>query len=163
MNQTLLITLLSVSGVLFITLICLFIISRKSQRVMRDLLEIMTHPEQVKIQSAIRVLDVLFKDEINKIDNNFKAMSDTLNAQINHSEQMKHDLTDRTDKLIEVADNAVKKIANISQRLENTVDGLQSIVDSNRWCEVQKAADTFSSNIDGLLNKIQDTTNTTTE
>ena len=163
MNQTLLIALLSVSGVLFITLICLFVISRKSQRVMRDLLEIMTHPEQVKIQSAIRMLDVLFKDEINKIDNNFKAMSDTLNTQIDYSEQMKRDLSERTDKLIEVADNAVKKIANISQRLENTVAGLQSIVDSNGWNEVQKAADAFSSNIDGLLNKIQDTTNTTTE
>lgn len=163
MNQTLLIILLSLGGLLFVTLISLFFISRKSQRVMRDLLEIMTHPDHVKIQSAIRVLDTLFKDEIAKINNNFKSMADTLNAQIEHSEQMKQDLSIRTDKLIEIADDAAKKIANTSQRLENTVDGLQNVVESNGWSEVQKAADMFSSNIDGLLNKIQDTTHTTTE
>lgn len=163
MNQTLLIILLSLGGLLFVTLISLFFISRKSQRVMRDLLEIMTHPDHVKVQSAIRVLDVLFKDEIAKINNNFKSMADTLNAQIEHSEQMKQDLSIRTDKLIEIADDAAKKIANTSQRLENTVDGLQNVVESNGWSEVQKAADMFSSNIDGLLNKIQDTTHTTTE
>ena len=163
MNQTLLAILLSLGGLLFVTLICLFFISRKSQRVMHDLLEIMTHPDQVKIQSAIRVLGVLFKDEIDKINNNFKSMSDTLNAQIEHSEQIKQDLSIRTDKLIEIADDAAKKIANTSQRLENTVDGLQNVVDSNGWQDVQKAADMFSSNIDGLLNKIQDTTHTTTE
>ena len=163
MNQTLLIILLSLGGLLFITLICLFFISRKSQRVMHDLLEIMTHPEQVKIQSAVRVLDTLLKNEINKIGDNFKSMTDTLNTQIEHSEKIKQDLSVRTDALVGVTDDAVKKIANISQRLENTVDGLHSIVDSNGWCEVQKAADMFSSNIDGLLNKIQDTTHTTTE
>ena len=163
MNQTLLIILLSLSGLLFIALICIFFISRKSQRVMHDLLEIMTNPEQVKLQSAVRVLDTLFKDEINKIDNNFRSMSDTLNMQIEHSEQIKQDLSVRTDKLIEVADDAVKKIANMSQRLENTVDGLQHVVESNGWTTVQNAADTFSSGVDGLLNKIQDTTQTTTE
>ncbi len=163
MNQTLVIILTSLSGLLFISLICLFFISRKSQRVMRDLLEIMTHPEQVKIQSAIRVLDTLLKNEINKIDNNFQSMSNTLNAQIEHCEQMKQDLSVRTDKLIEVADDAVKKIANMSQRLDNTVDGLQHVVESNGWTDVQNAADTFSSNVDGLLNKIQDVTHTTTE
>jgi methyl-accepting chemotaxis protein len=163
MNQILPIILLSLGGLLFVTLICLFFISRKSQRVMHDLLEIMIRPDQVKIQSAIRVLDVLFKDEIDKINNNFKSMSDALNAQIEHSEQIKQDLSIRTDKLIEIADDAAKKIANTSQRLENTVDGLQNIVDSNSWQDVQKAADMFSSNIDGLLTKIQDTTHTTTE
>ena len=163
MNQILLIVSLSVSGLLFIMLICLFFISRKSQRVMHDLLEIMTHPEQTKIKSAIRLLDTLFKDEITKIENNFKTMSNTLNAQIDHSEQIKQDLSVRTDKLLTVADDAVSKIANMSQRLDNTVDGLQNIVASNGWTEVQTAADMFSSNIDDLLNKIQDTTHSTTE
>ncbi len=163
MNQTLFIILVSLGGLLFISLICLFFISRKSQRVMRDLLEIMTHPEQVKIQSAIRVLDTLLKNEINKIDNNFQSISNTLNTQIEHCEQMKQDLSVRTDKLIEVADDAVKKITNMSQRLDNTVDGLHHIVESNGWIDVQNAADTFSSNVDGLLNKIQDVTHTTTE
>ena len=163
MNQTLFIILVSLSGLLFVSLICLFFISRKSQHVMRDLLEVMTRPEQVKIQSATRVLDTLLKNEINKIDNNFQSISNTLNTQIEHCEQMKQDLSVRTDKLIEVADDAVKKIANMSQRLDNTVDGLHHIVESNGWTNVQNAADTFSSNVDGLLNKIQDTTHTTTE
>ena len=163
MNQTLLILSLTFGGLLLISLICLFVISRKSQRVMRDLLEIMTHPEQVKIQSVVRVLDTLFKDEITKIDNNFKIMADTLNTQIDHSEQLKLDLSARTNKLVEIADEATKKIANMSQRLENTVDGLNNIVASNGWTDVQNAADTFSSNLDGLLNKMQDTTNNATE
>ena len=163
MNQTLFIILASLGGLLFISLIFVFFISRKSQRVMRDLLEIMTRPEQVKIQSAVRVLDALLKNEIRKIETNFQSMSNTLNTQIEHSEQIKQDLSVRTNKLIEIADDAVKKIANMSQRLENTVDGLQHIVKSNDWTDVQNAANTFSSNIDGLLAKIQDTTKTTTE
>ena len=163
MNQTLLIIFLSLGGLLFLTLICLFVISRKSQRVMHDLLEIMTRPEQTKLQSAVRVLDVLFKDEISKIENNFKCMSETLDTQIQHSEQMKQDLSVQTDRLIEIADDATKKIANMSQRLENTVDGLQSIVASAGWTDVQNTTDMFSANVDGLLNKIQETTNTTTQ
>ena len=89
MNQTVLIIALSLGFLLFVNLVCLFFISRKSQRVMQSLLEILTHPEQANIKDATRVLQTLFKDEIDKIDNNFKTMSNELQEQIRHTESIK--------------------------------------------------------------------------
>lgn len=163
MNQTLLIISLSLGLLLLIALGFVFFISRKSQRVMQSLLEIMTHPEQAKIQDATRVLQLLFKDEIEKIDNNFKSMSDTLSGQIQRTEQIKNDLTVQNDKLVELADDATKKVASMSQRLDNTVDGLQTIVNSGAWQDVQHITDVFAGDIEILLNKIADTTTTTNE
>ena len=62
MNQALIITALSLGFLLFINLVCLFFVSRKSQRVMQSLLEIMTHPEQAKVQDAVRVLQIILKE-----------------------------------------------------------------------------------------------------
>ena len=163
MNQILLIISCLLGGLLFITLICLFFISHKSQRVMQSLLEIMTHPEQVKLQSAIRILDALFKDEISKIDTNFKNMSDTLRNQIERSEQIKTQLSTETNNLAGLADEATKKIANMTQRLENTVDGLQNVVSSSEWAEIHHTTDQFSAGVDELLNKIQNTTTSTSD
>ena len=89
MNQTLLIIAISLGVLLFVNLICLFFISRKSQRVMHSLLEIMTHPEQAKIKDATLVLQTILKDEIDKIDNNFKIMASELQEQIRHTEEIK--------------------------------------------------------------------------
>ena len=163
MNQTLFFIALSLGVLLFIALCFIFFISHKSQRVMNALLEFLTHPEQAKIQDASRVLQTLLKDEIDKIDNNFKSMADTLQSQIQHTEQIKDVLTVQNDKLVELADDATKKVANMSQRLDNTVDGLQIIVNSSGWGEVQNITDQFSANVDVLLNKINDTTATTVE
>lgn len=154
---------MSLAGLLFVTLICLFLISRKSQRVMHDLLEILTNPEHVKLQSAVRVLDALFKDEINKMNDNFIAATRTLNSQIEHTEQIKQDLTVRTDKLNEIADDATRKIANMSQCLENTVIDLQNTISSTGWTEVQHTTETFTAHIDELLNKIQNATTSSAE
>ncbi len=163
MNQFLLILSVIFGGLLIVTLFCLFFISRKSQRVMQSLLEIMTNPEQTKIQSAVRVLELLFKDEIDKINNNFKSMSDTLQNQINQATVMQQNLDTETKRLVGIADEATKNIANMSQRLDNTVDGLNSIVSSAGWTDVQSVTDNFAANVDNLLTKIQDTTNTTSE
>lgn len=163
MNQIWLIVSCVLGGLLFVTLVCLFFISRKSQRVMHSLLDIMTNPERTKLQSAIRLLDVLFKDEITKIDANFKAMSDTLHNQIEHTEKIKQMLSGENAKLVDLADEATRKIANMSQRLENTVGGLQNIVSSSDWTEIQNTTNRFSDNIDDLLVRIQNTTTGTTE
>jgi methyl-accepting chemotaxis protein len=130
---------------------------------MHSLLEIMTNPEQAKIKDAARVLQTLFKDELAKIDSNFKTMADELNTQIIHTEQIKHNLGEQNDKLVATADEATKKIANMSQRLENTIDGLDKIVSSNGWDEVQHTTDNFSSTLESLLNKINETSTTTTQ
>ena len=163
MNQTLVIISLILGGLLFINLIALFFISRKSQHVMQSLLEIMTHPEQAKIKDATRVLSTILKDEITKIDDNFKSMADALNNQIAHTNEIKNILGEQNDKLVNTADEATKKIAQMSQRLDNTIDGLNAIVSSNGWMDVQHTTDNFSATMEGLLNKISDTSTTATE
>lgn len=163
MNQTLLIVALSLLFLLFVNLICLFFISRKSQRVMQSLLEIITHPENAKIQDASRVLQTILKDEITKIDDNFKSMASALQNQINHTEEIKHNLGEQNDKIVTLADEATKKIATMSQRLDNTIDGLGNIVNSTSWTDVQHTTDNFSATMESLLNRITDTSTTTTE
>lgn len=130
---------------------------------MRSLLEIMTHPENAKIVDASRVLQTILKDEITKIDNNFKTMAIELQEQIRHTEEIKSVLGEQNDKLVATADNAVKQISVMSQRLDNTVDGLNNIVTSSGWVDVQHTTDNFSATVDELLNKISATANTTTE
>ena len=163
MNQTLVILSLVLGCLLFASLIVLFFISRKSQQVMRSLLEIMTHPEQAKVKDATRVLSTILKDEITKIDDNFKSMSETLQNQINQTNEIKDVLGEQNDKLVATANDAVQKIAQMSQRLDNTVEGLNNIVSSNGWNDVQHSTDNFSATIETLLNKINDTSNSATE
>jgi len=163
MDQTLFIFSLSLCGLLLVALIAIFFISRKSQRVMESLLEFITRPETAKIADASRVLQTLLADEINKIDMNFRTMANALNAQIQHAEQIKKDLTVQNDNLVTLADEATKKIANMSQRLENTVDGLETVVGSDKWQGVQQTTDNFAANVDVLLNKIIDTTASASE
>ena len=163
MNQTLIIVALSLGVLLFINLICLFFISRKSQRVMQSLLEIMTNPEHAKVQDASRVLQTILKDEITKIDDNFKNMANALQNQINHTEEIKKNLGEQNEKMITTADEAVKKIATMSQRLDNTVTGLDGIVTSTGWNDVQHSVDNFSATVESLLNRISETCTTTTE
>lgn len=163
MNQTLVILSLVLGFLLFVNLIALFFISRKSQQVMHSLLEILTHPEQAKVKDATRVLQTILKDEITKIDNNFKSMSETLENQIAHTNEIKQVLGEQNDKLVATADEATKKIVQMSQRLDNTVDGLSSIVSSSVWTDVQHTTDNFSATMETLLNKISDTSNTATE
>ncbi len=163
MNQTLLIISSILGFLLLASLVAIFVISRKSQQVMQSLLEIMTHPEHAKVQDATRVLQTILKDEINKIDNNFKSMAASLENQIAHTEEIHHALGEQNDKLVSTADEATKKIALMSQRLDNTIDGLNNIVSSTGWAEVQHSTDNFSATVESLLNKITDTSMTTTE
>jgi len=147
----------------FVALGWVFLISRKYQNAMQALLEMVTRPDQAKIQAASRVLQTLLKDEISKIEANFQSLSTTLQEQIKHTEQIKQDLSVQNDKVVELADDASRKIANTSQRLENTVDGLQNIVNSGSWQDVQNVTDNFAANLELLMNKITDTAATTSE
>ncbi len=147
---------------LLITLGMLFMVSRKSQHVMQSMLDILMRPESVRVQDASRVLQTVLAGEIAKIESGFKTMVDTLNGQIVHANELKQQLTEQNDKLIATADDATKKLVQMSGRLENTLGGLQTIVDSTAWGDVGTAADRFSANVNDLLNKIHETTQNTT-
>ena len=125
------------SGLLLVALIVLFFVSRKSQKVMQSLLKIMTQPERARVQDAVRVLNNLLSDEMVKMESNFQNIRDALGAQIATAAELKSDLDAQNAKLVATTDEATKKIAVMSQRLENTVSGLQAVVESGSWDDVK--------------------------
>ncbi len=157
-TQILLIVLISICFVLFIAVGISFFISRKSQRVMESLLTILTNPERAQIADAARVLNVILADEIAKIHAGFQTIQETLQSQIDTANTLQKQLGEQNDNLVNTADDATKKIANMSQRLENTVQGLQGVVESGSWNDVSAAADNFSNNLTDMLTKIDTTT-----
>ena len=147
---------------LLISLGMIFMVSRKSQRVMQSLLDILLHPESIRVQDASRVLQTVLAGEMAKIDAGFKTICDTLNGQIAHANELKKQLSDQNDKLLSTADDATKKLVQMSGRLDNTLGGLQSVVDSKSWNDVTNTADRFSATVNELLAKIDTTTGDTT-
>lgn len=161
--QILLICLGVLAGVLAICLGMLFFVSRKTQKVMQSLLGIMLNPERAKVADAVRVLSTIMADELNKIELNFQNMRDTLNAQIKSAEDLKNVLTVQNDKLVATAEDATKKMVVMSGRLDNTLAGLNGVVESHSWEDVKNTTEQFSSIINELLNQINTTSKDTTE
>lgn len=160
-NQLFLYGMGIMGALLFVTLMVLFFVSRKSQKVMQSMLTIMTKPDHAKINDARRILAEILKDEIAKIESSFQIMRDTLNKQIQTANELKNTLGEQNDKLVLTADEATKKIATMSGRLDNTVSGLQSVVASDEWKDVESATDRFSETINTLLANISETTQST--
>lgn len=162
-TQTWLIISSIFAGLFFITLMVLFFVSRKTQKVMQSLLTIITRPERAKIADATRVLNTILADEIYKIEQSFQTMRDTLNAQIASANELKKLLGEQNEKLVTLADDATKKLANMSGRLDNTVAGLGSIVESQSWKDVENSTDRFSNTVNDLLERIDGTSQDVTE
>ena len=156
-TQILLIGCGVIGGLLFISLIVLFFVSRRSQKVMESLLAFITKPERAKVQDAVRVLNTILSGEMSKIENNFNNITKTLNAQIETAEDLKKSLIEQNEKLLSTADDATKKLAVMSQRLDNTVSGLQGIVSSDGWQDVEMSTDRFNATVNDLLEKISAT------
>ena len=130
---------------------------------MKSLLTIMTEPERVKISDASRVLATILSDEITKIEQSFQTMRDTLNSQIDSVNNLNDMLTRQNEQLVMTADEATKKIANMSGRLDNTVGGLGEIVASDSWKDIEDSTDRFSSTVNELLSNINATSQNTTQ
>ncbi len=130
---------------------------------MQSLLTIMTRPERAKIADAARVLQTIMSDEIKKIESSFQTMRDTLNTQIEAANELKNILNEQNNNLVSLADEATKKIAVMSGRLDNTVSGLQSIVESESWSDITNTTDNFSNTVNELVAKINNTTLETTQ
>ena len=162
-NQVLLIGAGVLGGVLTLTLLVLFFVSRKSQKIMQSLLTIMTRPERAKVADAVRVLNIILADEINKIEQSFQVMRDTLGAQIESATQLKDELGEQNQQLVTLADEATKKISVMSGRLDNTVAGLGDVVSSKSWADVESATDRFSTTVSELLAKIDKTSEDTVD
>ena len=163
MSDALLVAAGVMGGLLFVALAVLFFVSRKSQKVMKSLLDIMIRPERAKIADAVRVLNTILADEIHKIEQSFQTMRDTLNAQIASANELKNVLSLQNEQLVGLADDATKKIAAMSGRLDNTVTGLGEIVASQSWGDVENSTDRFSKSVSEILARIDETTQETTE
>lgn len=162
-TQVLLIGAGVLCGMLAITLGVLFFVSRRSQRVMESLLQLMTQPDRARVADASRVLQTILADEIAKIESSFQTMRDTLNAQIASANELKQELTVQNDKLVATADEATKKVVLMSQRLDNTVLGLHNIVSSGGWTDIQNTTDNFRTTVNTLLTQIDTTSAATAE
>ena len=143
---------------LLVALGVLFFVSRRTQKVMESMLVLMTRPERAKVHDAARVLQTILADEITKIRDNFQSMSAALTTQIDAAVKLKQELGTHNDALVGLANGASQKMAQMTQRLDNTVAGLQAVVESVSWRAASESAERFTSNINELLSKIDSTT-----
>ena len=77
------------SGLLVAVLTVLFFVSRKTQKTMQSVVDIMTRPERAKVGEAVRVLNTILADEILKIEQSFQTMRDALKGQIDYANELK--------------------------------------------------------------------------
>ena len=150
-------------GLLVIALGVLFFVSRRSQKVMQSVLEIMTRPERARVQDAVRVLNSILADEIIKLESSFQVIRDELNGQIAVAKELNQQLAEQNNRLVETADDATKKIAVMAQRLDNTVGDLTGVVQSGGWQDIGVITEKFSTTVNELLAKIDTTSQETTE
>ncbi len=162
-SQVLLISCGVFGCIALIALFVLFFVSRKSQKVMESLLNIMLRPERAKVADATRVLSTILSDEINKIDTLFKTMREALETQIESANVLKDTLGEQNDKMVTLADDATKKISVMAGRLDNTVSGLGEVVSSQSWHDVKTSTERFSSTVNDLLARIDATSQSTAE
>ena len=149
----------SVIGALFVgVLIALFFISRRSQRVMQSVLDIMTAPDRARITDASRVLQTIMADEIAKISACFTEIRETLKTQIGVAEKLRGELAMRNESLVNIANDAVMRVSQMTDRVDNTVTGLRGVVDSEAWGDVANATDRFAATVGETLTKITETT-----
>ncbi len=149
---------LIIGGTLVGVLIALFFISRRSQRVMQSMIDVITAPDRARIVDASRVLQSIMADEIAKISACFTEVRETLRSQIGVIEKLRDDLGVRNEKLVNVANDAVMRVSQMTDRVDNTVTGLREVVDSDAWTDVANATDRFATSVGETLEKITATT-----
>ena len=99
------------AGLLFISLIVLFFVSRRSQKVMKSLLDIMMRPERARVQDAVRVLNAILADEMIKMESNFQNIRDELNAQLTAATELKNTFDDQNSRRTPTTDTNKNQIA----------------------------------------------------
>ena len=160
LNKALFIGIAILSGVLFIALVVLFFVSRKTQKTMNSVLQIMLAPERAKINDATRVLESIMALEMSKISACFQNIHQTLKSQIDAANELQNEFEKKNTALVATANDAVGRVSQMSGRMDNTVSGLKEIVESSSWADVSTATDRFASTVSETLEKI---TTTTTE
>ncbi len=149
----------SIMGLAFIAMIMLFFISRKSQRIMKSVVSIMTEPDRAHIADASRVLRVIMADEIKHIAACFQNMQATMTTQIADAQKLRDELANRNTELVTTANDAIQRVVQMTGRMDNTISGLTQLVTSESWNNIINATDRFAQTIGDTLTKITETTN----
>ena len=149
---------LVLAGALFTMLMFLFFISRRSQRVMKSVLDIMMDPTRSRVSDATRVLNTIMADEMKKIIAIFQNIQETLRGQIAIADDLKKELGVKNNTLVSMANDAIMRVAQMSGRMDNTVAGLRNIVNSDSWNDAANATDRFAGVMDETLRRISATT-----
>jgi len=149
-------------GLLVLLVFALFFVSYRAHKVTKSLLTIMTQPERAKIQDASRVLQKIMSGEMEKITACFTTIHNSLRDQIVQAENLQQELTARNDALVNLTEDAVKKTSQTAGRLENTVSGLQNIVESAEWNNIQNTTDGFLNGVSQVLENINAATSDST-
>lgn len=149
---------IAVGAILVGVLIALFFISRRSQQVMQSMLTIMTAPDRARVVDASRVLQTIMADEIAKISACFAQIRETLKSQIDAANALHNELAIKNDSLVQVANDAVMRVSQMTDRVDNTVSGLRNVVGSDAWVDVSNATDRFAATVGETLEKITATT-----
>ncbi len=149
---------IAVGAILVGVLIALFFISRRSQQVMQSMLTIMTAPDRARVVDASRVLQTIMADEIAKISACFAQIRETLKSQIEAANALHNELAIKNDSLVQIANDAVMRVSQMTDRVDNTVSGLRDVVGSDAWVDVSNATDRFAATVGETLEKITATT-----
>ena len=161
-NQILFIVMGILGALLAVVCGVLFFVSRRSARAMESMLDLMTKPQRARVADAVRILETIMAGEIAKIESSFKSMNDATAAQIAAADKMREMLAEQNKQLIAAADDATKKMVQMTSRLDNTLGGLRGVVDSDDWNAVANATDKFGATVGEMLERINETSNTTT-
>lgn len=150
------------AGALIIMSAVLFFVSRRSQRVMESLLQLLIQPERIKIEEASRVVKTVMNDEVLLIEASFAKMTATLESHISAARALETQVGTQNKELVALADAAVRGITTQTRDLEKQLKGFASVLESKQWRSVSESAEKFQNKINTLLTNIENTVRTVT-
>lgn len=150
-----------IMGILGIALVVacgvLFFVSRRSARTMESILNLVMEPQRARVTDAVRILETIMSGEMEHINSLFKEMMDGAAKQISALDTMYELFAEKNKQMVDVADDTTKKMVTMTSRLDNTLGGLRSMVESEAWSTVSNATDNLGATIDDMLNHINET------
>ncbi|MDR0804106.1 MAG: hypothetical protein LBO08_03430 [Rickettsiales bacterium] len=149
------IILICVSAILFIALVALFFVSRRSQRVMDSLLQLLMSPDRAKIKDAARVVKSAMSTEIENLESSFAKMGAFLEERIAQTAELNREMNDKTASLRGTAE----MVSSATDDFGSALAGLKKVISSDGWGAVSKTLARFQDTVSELLVNIDSVVN----
>ncbi len=130
---------------------------------MESMMTLINHPEKAKIYNGTRILQSMLGEHISNIEALFKTIQNNMQHHIETAEKLKTVFDTDNAAIVKSTEDAVNNIAKMSQRLENTVNGLTDTINSPSWKDVENSTESFAGRVESLVQKIETATLSTTE